>query len=237
MNRGEWQDLFNWAWNDVWPNHLGQGLLTQDALQWNEHLATYSVVQDASGRSRVTEALALTSEFYERHRARGLGHEDAKHRTFDDIMRLANPPAPPPPGVVTLPLSVRGRSFYAGDAQFDYREIGAFTLYDQWLMYGPREMAYYLKQARDYGATALRVMLHLGGSDYWRSRTVTGKPVVFPSLDDPAYVARLPEFCDWLAAHGLYTRVCIFGGIDGPRWPVPDRRDHWSGDANAARRA
>lgn len=68
MNRGEWNDLFTWAWNDVWPNHLGETLDSQP---------------------RVTEALALAAEFYERHRARGINHENAKHRTFEDIMRTA----------------------------------------------------------------------------------------------------------------------------------------------------
>lgn len=90
MNRGEWQDLFNWAWNDVWPNHLGEPLLIDDGADISR---------------RVTEAIAVTAEFYEKHRARGLSHEDAKHRTFEDIMRLAGRvPTPPPTGRILRPI-------------------------------------------------------------------------------------------------------------------------------------
>lgn len=225
MNRGEWQDLFNWAWNDVWSNHLGQPLDVSNIAAYPEQA------------NRLTEALALTAEFYEAARENN-GHEDAKHRVFERIMQIAGKvpePVLPPVGEL-LPLRVKGRGFVTtAGTPVDYREVGAFTLYDQWFLHGPEAMQFYVDQAREVGATAVRVMLFLGGSAYWQGRKREGLPVVYRQ-DDDRYRAGLPAFARWLASNGLYLRLCVFGSIDFGGYQIPDRRDHWSGAENAGRR-
>jgi len=119
------------------------------------------------------------------------------------------------------PIAVHGTRFSA-----DIREVGGFTLHDQILLHGHEEMRYFPEQVVRIGGNQVRIMLALGGSEWWRARARNGKPVVVPQLTD-AYYARLPETCAWLSSFGLSARICFIGALDFGG-PIPDRKDHYT---------
>ncbi len=101
MNRGEFNKLFERAWNDWWPNHLGQPLNVHDDP---DHLSNGE--PDDVGRARVTEALAVSMEHY--LAAVRAGHDPADgahHVAFSAVMREAGKvPTPPPTGRILKPI-------------------------------------------------------------------------------------------------------------------------------------
>ncbi len=142
----------------------------------------------------------------------------------------------PKPGGGSYTSKVEGRlrvednkRWFANDAgRFDYREISAFTLYARWLMGQEAHVIEWARKAKAHKANVLRVILTLGG-DYWDEMPKKwfghGLPCG-PRV--PGFYDRLGEFCDAMAAEGLYVRLVVFGDIHEfvPRhlWPELDRR-------------
>ena len=131
----------------------------------------------------------------------------------------------PPPRAAALPvLTTRpgSRYFHAADtgAIVDYREATAMGIFRIWLD-SPGALDPLMDWYVDHGVTAIRVLCNLD-SEYWRSRH---RPNSYREGD--RYFGQLVPFSEYAAAHGLYVRWCLFGGVEPfgavPRWDTrPD---------------
>lgn len=127
MNRGDLNRILERAWNDWWPNHLGQPLYVDDTV-W-AHLGG-----DQAGRERVTEAFAVAIEHALAAEARGARGTDIDHRAFEAVMREARgPEVPKVGGAITGQFGVRDGSFSDASGVRCASMLHAGNLLGEWL--------------------------------------------------------------------------------------------------------
>jgi hypothetical protein len=134
--------------------------------------------------------------------------------TNKHLMPLPMPP--PQQGVPRLRVSPGKRLLQTDAGAWDGREATFMAGYSLWLQGRQDEMDVAIERLKRHGKiTSVRSLLNLG-SEFWESRGLAN------SFAEPAFYPSLVPFAEWLASHGLYWHVCLFGGVEScgaePDW-------------------
>lgn len=177
MNRGDINRILERAWNDWWPNHLGQPLWVDDVGDGN--LDPYRRA-DQAGRARVTEAFAVTIEHALAAEARGARGTDIDHRTFEAVMREAGHG----PEILKLGGPIVGQLRIVNDSFADDTGVRcpsflhAGNLFLEYIKDEQKALAV-LNLAAETGYHGLRVWTTLRGT-WWQARSGEVSPQVTP---------------------------------------------------------
>lgn len=129
-----------------------------------------------------------------------------------DPVVVVVPPDPPPPPPVTLPLlstQPTSRWFHTPDGHpLDYREATAMGIYRLWLDGEHERIDYLFYYFRSRGINAIRVVLSLD-SEWWHTQGCQNS-----HLEGDKFWSGLVPFLQCAEGHGLYVRLCLFGGVE-----------------------
>jgi hypothetical protein len=129
---------------------------------------------------------------------------------------LPVPPTPHPESLSPLVVQPGHRFLRTQGGDWDGREATFMSAFSLWLQGRQAEMHVAIERLKEHGKiNSVRCLLNLGG-DYWGSKGLGN------SFVDPGFYPALVPFAEWLASHGLYWHVCLFGGVEAfgaePDW-------------------
>ena len=116
------------------------------------------------------------------------------------------------------------------DSVFDYREVTAMGVYRLWLDKDYDKVEELFEYFKVNKFTAIRVLLNLD-SDYWKAMERHNS---YEEGDN--FWCNLVPFVNCAARYGLYTRLCLFGGVEpfvGHKLDYARRPDVVTGKVNA----
>lgn len=122
-------------------------------------------------------------------------------------------PDPPDPvdSVSLSPLSIQphSRFLYTSDNKiFDYRESTAMGIYRLWLDGEIDKIDGLFSYFKSRKINAIRPLFNLN-SDYWRDMGRSNS-----HLEGDVFWGQLVPFIKYAESYGLYTRLCLFGGVE-----------------------
>lgn len=116
----------------------------------------------------------------------------------------------PPPSLPVLSIPAGSRFMRTPDGDVvDYREATAMGLYRLWLDGDVEQVDEMLSYFRERKINAIRPLFNLD-SDHWRLSLGRGNT----HLEGEEWWAALRPFIDHVATYEIYTRCCLFGGIE-----------------------
>jgi hypothetical protein len=141
-----------------------------------------------------------------------------EHATQDWFPPGSPPPVEPGPALPVLRTTTGSRFLVdVSGAEVDYREATAMGLYRLWLDGHRGKIADLLGYFRENDINAIRVLFNLD-SDFWLTHGRANSHLQRGFYDE------LTPFVNFVASHGIYTRLCLFGGVE-PFGAIPD----WTG--------
>mgnify|MGYP005818851211 FL=1 len=138
------------------------------------------------------------------------------------------------------PLSVRSGSRFFHDPSgrvVDVREATAMGLYRLWLDNRRDRVDELLGYFRDHNINMIRPLFELH-SEYWHGKNSESKDRHNTHLEGDHWWGQLVPFIRHIESFGIYTRCCLFGGIEAfVGLPTAPRTDVMTGNPDAIAKA